>query len=244
MVILLFFVLHWYGSLFFQTFYLHRYGAHKMFTMNMFWEKTFFFLTWAFQGSSFLSPRAYAILHRMHHTYSDTDKDPHSPHFSSNAFTMMMKTNEIYNGVLNHKIEPEARFDGNYPMWSWLEKFGDNWMVRIGWGTFYVLMYIQFAEYWWMFLLLPIHFLMGPTQGAIVNWGGHKYGYQNFDNNDKSRNTFFFDFITGGELFQNNHHKLPNRVNFGVKWWEFDPVYPIIWVFSKLGIIHMKKARA
>jgi len=30
---------------------------------------------------------------------------------------------------------------------------------------------------------------MGPIHGAIVNWAGHKYGYQNFDNGDRSRNT-------------------------------------------------------
>ena len=53
--------------------------------------------------------------------------------------------------------------------------------------------------------------------GAIVNWVGHKYGYQNFDSNDKSRNSLIFDFLTGDELFQNKHCKLPSRVNFGVK---------------------------
>ena len=72
MAILIFFVVHWYLSLFVQTFYLHRYAAHKMFTMNPFWEKAFYLLTYTAQGSSFLSPRAYAILHRMHHAFSDT----------------------------------------------------------------------------------------------------------------------------------------------------------------------------
>ena len=31
-----------------------------------------------------------------------------------------------------------------------------------------------------------------------------------------------------GELFQNNHHKRPNSANFAAKWFEFDPVYPIM----------------
>ena len=114
---------------------------------------------------------------------------------------------------------------------------------RIGWGVAYVLFYIAFATQWWMFLLLPLHFLMGPIHGAIVNWSGHKYGYQNFDNNDKSRNSLFFDFLTGGELFQNNHHKLPNRVNFGVKWWEVDPTWPVIWTLNKLHIIKLKPVK-
>jgi stearoyl-CoA desaturase (delta-9 desaturase) len=243
MIILAFFAGHWYLSLFCQTFFLHRYAAHKMFTMNPFWERFFFTLTYLAQGSSFLSPRAYAILHRLHHAFSDTAKDPHSPHFSGNAFSMMWKTRVIYNDLVNNRVDTEPRFLGNIPSWDVMEWWADTKVSRYGWGVLYVLFYIAFATQWWMFLLLPIHFLMGPVHGAIVNWGGHKYGYQNFDNHDKSRNTMFFDFLTGGELFQNNHHKLPNRINFGVKWWEIDPVYPVIWTLNKAGIIKVKQAR-
>ena len=244
MAVLAFFIAHWYLSLFSQTFYHHRYAAHKMFTMSKFWERFFFFMAYVFQGSSFLSPRAYAILHRMHHTYSDTPKDPHSPHYSGNAFTMMWKTRLIYNDVLRHRVTPEARFEGNYPIWDKLENFADSYVSRIGWGTLYVLFYIAMQPAWYFFLLLPLHFLMGPVHGAIVNWSGHKYGYQNFDNNDKSRNSLPFDFLTGGELFQNNHHKLPNRPNFAVRKWEIDPTYPVMWLFDKVGIIRLKKAKA
>lgn len=58
-------------------------------------------------------------------------------------------------------------------------------------------------------------------------------------NRDESRNSLFFDFLTGGELFQ-NHHKLPNRVNFGVKWWELNPSYPVIWTLDRLRVIQLK----
>ena len=241
MAILVFFVAHYYLSLFTQTFYLHRYAAHKMFTMNKFWEKFFVLFTYLCQGSSFLSPRAYALLHRMHHAYSDTEMDPHSPHFSSNAFSMMWKTKVIYNEVVEDTHDAAKRFEGDTPEWKWLDKFGGTAYSRLAWGTFYVLFYINFATAWWQYLLLPIHFLMGPLHGAIVNWGGHKYGYQNFDNHDKSRNTLALDFLAFGELFQNNHHKLPMRVNFGVKWWEFDPTYVAIWTLDKARIIKIKR---
>ena len=79
MAILVFFVLHWQLSVFFQSFYLHRYGAHRQFSMSKGWERFFHFSTWAVQGSSFLNPRSYAIMHRMHHAFSDTSRDPHSP---------------------------------------------------------------------------------------------------------------------------------------------------------------------
>ena len=242
--IIVFFVLHWYISLFCQTFFLHRYSAHKMFTMSPFWEKYFYLLTYLSQGSSYLTPRAYAVLHRMHHAYSDTEKDPHSPHHTENLFTMMWKTKNIYNDLVFNKMNVEPEFDNNFPVWQKVDNIGENAVYRVMWGTVYALIYI--AAYiwldmpWYLFFLLPIHWLMGPIHGAIVNWSGHKYGYSNFDNNDKSKNSLILDVVMMGELFQNNHHKLPNRVNFGAKWYEFDPTYPVIRFLDWLKIIRIK----
>jgi stearoyl-CoA desaturase (Delta-9 desaturase) len=209
--------------------------------MSKFWERFFYLLTYASQGSSYLSPKGYAILHRMHHAYSDTPKDPHSPHHTKNMFTMMLKTKDIYNNYTYGKEAVPMQFDRNYPVIDWVEKLGSSWFSRIGWGTLYVLFYVAFADYWWLYLLLPIHFLMGPVHGAIVNWSGHKYGYQNFNNNDQSRNSLVFDFLMMGELFQNNHHKLPKRANFGVKWYEFDPTYPVIRVLDWMKTIKLQR---
>jgi stearoyl-CoA desaturase (delta-9 desaturase) len=44
-----------------------------------------------------------------------------------------------------------------------------------------------------------------------------------------------------GELFQNNHHHAAARANFASKWWEIDPVYPIIKIFDKIGMIRLVK---
>jgi stearoyl-CoA desaturase (delta-9 desaturase) len=237
--VLTFFFLHWYLSLFSQTFFLHRYAAHGLFTMNKFWEKFFYLFTYITQGSSYLVPRAYAILHRMHHAYSDTEKDPHSPHHTENLFTMMWKTKEIYGSYADYLVAPEPRFEKNLPVWKIIDKIGGSWVSRIGWGTLYTLFYIYFcpADKWYLYFLLPIHYLMGPVHGAIVNWCGHKYGYANYDNGDKSKNSLIFDFIMGGELFQNNHHKFPARLKFSSKWFEFDPTYPIIKILHYLRII-------
>lgn len=212
-----------------------------MFKMEPFWEKFFYLILLISQGSSFLNPRAYAILHRMHHAYSDTEKDPHSPHFFKDVFGMMIATKNMYMNYLKHKIEPEPAFRGNYPEWPLIDRIGDSWIWRISCGLFYIGFYIAFAEYWWMFLLLPIHFLMGPLHGAIVNWCGHKYGYSNHDNEDHSRNSLPWDFLLMGELFQNNHHKKPNSPNFASKWWEFDPTYPVMKILHWMHIIRIRK---
>ncbi|GAB3911223.1 acyl-CoA desaturase [Mucilaginibacter boryungensis] len=213
-----------------------------MFKMNSFWEKVFYFCTFLFQGSSFLNPRAYAIMHRMHHAYSDTEKDPHSPHFIKDVWGLMMKTKTIYLDYRKYKLEPEAQFIDRYPTWSFVDRFGDLWITRLFFVAFYIGFYVMFANHWYLWMLLPFHFIMGPLHGAIVNWCGHKYGYSNHDNDDHSKNSLPLDFLMLGELFQNNHHKKPNDVNFAQKWYEFDPSYPIIKIMHKLRIIRLRKA--
>ena len=64
MIIFFALILHWYLSLFFQTIFLHRYASHNMFKMTPFVEKVFYFLTFLFQGSSFLHPAAYGVMHK------------------------------------------------------------------------------------------------------------------------------------------------------------------------------------
>lgn len=211
--------------------------------MNKFWEKVFYILTWLFQGSSYLSPKAYGIMHRLHHAYADTENDPHSPSYSDNLFDMMWKTKSIYNDILHNRANIDPKFLKNVPNWDFVEKLGDNWMGRVAWGTAYTLFYIKFvpAGMWYLYLLLPIHYLMGPVHGAVINWFAHKFGYVNFKVNDTAKNLLPFDFLMFGEGYHNNHHKLGGRANFGVKWHEFDPAYPIILILNALHIIKLKK---
>ena len=141
-------------------------------------------------------------------------------------------------------MEPEEQFSKDLPEWESLDRFGDSMYVRILWGTVYSCFYIYFAASFWLYLLLPVHFLMGVFHGAIVNWMGHKYGYRNFSLRDESRNTIPMDFVMLGELFQNNHHKFPNRPRFAVRWFEFDPVYPVIWALHAVGVLKLRTKEA
>ena len=231
-----FLAVHWCLSIFCQTFYLHRYGAHRMFTMSKPVERFFHLLTAISQGSSFLLPRGYAILHREHHAFSDTEKDPHSPHVFGSFGKMMWQTKNRYSGLASGAIRSEPRFEGGCPEWPAVDNFFNAWPVRIGWGVAYTIPYLLFAPHWAFYLLLPIHYVIGPIHGAIVNWCGHKYGYRNFDtpHGDKSKNTLVFDFVTWGELFQNNHHARSMSPNFAARWFEIDPtwvlVQPLLWL--------------
>ena len=242
-IIIIFFLTHWFLSLFFHSFFLHRYASHKMYNTSKTWEKVFYISTWFVQGSSFLVPRAYGVMHRMHHTYSDTEKDPHSPHFFKDIWQMMAHTASIFRSFVKGKNKPDAEFLQEYlPSWNRLDKIGNSMVSRILFGIAYTAVYITFAPNAWWFLLLPIHFLMGPVQGAIVNWCGHKYGYSNFDNGDHSKNTTPFGILLMGELFQNNHHHAKNNANFARRWFEFDITFLIMKLMHKLNIIQLVPA--
>lgn len=163
---------------------------------------------------------------------------------------MMWHTKEIFNEIYAHTAKVEERFRKDVPDWASFDRFAGSRWSRLSFGVLYVVFYylcISVFElpgtHWAMYALLPIHFLIGPVHGAIVNWSGHKYGYSNFDNNDLSKNSLVVDFLMLGELFQNNHHKLPNRANFGVRWYEVDPIFPAVKLLNFCRIIRMKPMR-
>ena len=237
--ILIFFFGHWILSVFCQTFFLHRYGAHRMFKMSKGWERFFHLLTYLAQGTSYLNPRGYAILHRMHHAFSDTEHDPHSPLYYKNVLVMMWQTKHRYGNFVQQRVTPEARFDGGTPVWPRLDRLGRSWLMRFVWISVYIGFYAYLAPSSWWYLLLPAHFVMGPIHGAIVNWCGHRYGYSNYDNGDESKNTLALDFLTLGELFQNNHHKFSSAPNFAARRFEIDLTYQVMRLLHWMGIIEV-----
>lgn len=242
MEVIYFFVIQWYLSLFCQSFFLHRYSAHGICTMSPFWEKFFFVACFITQGSSYISAYAYGIMHRMHHVYTDTVKDPHSPTTSSNPFLLMWNTKINYNHVFFEEIEIEDKYRQNLPRWQAFDKFAHNWITRFAWIAFYVVFWIIFAETWWQWILLPLTVIIGSLQGAMVNYFAHVIGYRNYDLKNTSRNLYpMFDIFLWGEAYHNNHHKFAGRANNAIKWFEWDPLYTVMLGMDLVGIIKLKK---
>ena len=97
-----------------------------MFTMSKGWERTFHVLAFVFQGSSYLSPNTYGIMHRLHHAYADTEKDPHSPKYDGNLWSMMWRTKVIFSDIFYGTAEVEERFTKDLPDWPAFEKFANQ----------------------------------------------------------------------------------------------------------------------
>jgi len=234
-------VVLWYGGLFFQTFFLHRYAAHQTFTMSRTNEKITFILTWLFQGANYLSAYGYGVMHRMHHAFADTEKDPHSPKYDDNLFAMMWRTKNIYQDINKKRIEIDEKFTKNVPQWAKFDRIASSKISRISWAVLYGIFFFVFATAWWQWFFLPIAFFMAPIHGVIINWFAHIYGYVNFKVKDTSKNLLPVDFLMMGEAYHNNHHKYGSRANFGgVRWFEIDPTYQIMRLLDALKFIDLK----
>ncbi len=241
MFIIFFFVAVWYVSLFTQTFFHHRYASHGAFHMSKFWERFFFLFTYVAQGAHYMSPKAYAIMHRLHHAHTDTEKDPHSPNFSSNMLAMMWRTSMRYRDIFKGREIVEEKFTKNLPEWSGFDRWANSPLSRLLWVGVYSMIFVLFTTSPWQYLLLPVMITMGAFHGAIINWFAHKFGYRNFHLKNTSQNLISIDLLMLGESYHNNHHKRPSAVNFGVRWHELDPVYPVILLLNWLRVIRLPK---
>ncbi|TPW11133.1 MAG: fatty acid desaturase [Halothiobacillaceae bacterium] len=157
MEIVILFIVQWYIAVFMQSFYLHRFAAHGMIEMSRFWSRFFYLVTTVVQGPSFLNPRAYAILHTLHHGYSDTAQDPHSPHYHRNAVTMVWKTFQIYTDIRKRRIHTQFPIKRPCVDWPFFEALNHTRLLRILLLGGYFALYWNWASSPWLWLLIAQH---------------------------------------------------------------------------------------
>ena len=49
-------------------------------------------------------------------------------------------------------------------------------------------------------------------------------------------------FLMLGELFQNNHHRAPGRLNFAARRFEFDPTFAVLRLLARTGALGLRPA--
>jgi stearoyl-CoA desaturase (delta-9 desaturase) len=240
MVIFIFFVTHWYASFFLQSFFHHRYAAHRHFNMSAHSEKFFYCLCFIVHGSSYISPYAYGIMHRLHHKHTDTEEDPHSPANHPGFFATMWQTRNSYHNIYTGKTLVEDKVKKDLPQWIAFEKIAHSWKARMIWIIIYFAFYIFFATAWWMFFFLPVTIILATFQGTIINWWAHKFGYVNYPMQNTSKNILPVDIVFCGDAYHNNHHKFPGRIKNSHRWFEVDLIYHFSCLLQKANIIQWR----
>jgi fatty-acid desaturase len=62
------------------------------------------------------------------------------------------------------------------------------------------------------------------------------------DSGDTSTNLFPIDFFGWGEALHHNHHYQQGQANMAIAWFEWDPGFWMLWLFSKVGIVRNLRA--
>jgi|688.fasta_scaffold10038_7 fatty-acid desaturase len=199
---------------------MHRYYTHKSFELNkvMHWLFTFIAILTG-RGS----PLGWVYVHRQHHAYSDTDKDPHGPGnigFRLLGFTPSKTDEKPKLFLIKDLMKPEQILINKYYL-----------LIIISWLLILGLIDLSLVYFTWVVPVLLVQF----SQNCF-NYFAHTYGYRNFSTRDNSTNNFFLWPFILGDAWHNNHHAHAEKSTTKIRWFEFDPVTYIIKLVGKKNV--------
>jgi stearoyl-CoA desaturase (Delta-9 desaturase) len=208
--------------------YLHRGLAHRALTLHPLADWMFRFVLWFTTGQN---RRQWVAVHRKHHAFTDTERDPHSP--LVHGFWKIQLWNVYY-------YVREARNPETVTRWAKdiREDFGDRFLFSKGivGGVIGVTAAMLALGPAWGLALSATHlvlyvFVVAPS----INGLGHWWGRRNFRGNSAT-NLRVLAWLTGGESLHNNHHANPSSPKFSMGRLEFDPSWLVIRVLLLLRL--------
>jgi stearoyl-CoA desaturase (delta-9 desaturase) len=190
-------------------------------------------------------PIEWVANHRKHHTYSDHEGDPHSPH-------------------IGHGHGWRAPFRGLWHAhlgWLFQDGFANQRRYAPDLLRDPVVRFVDRTFMLWVLLGLAIPFglgyaLTGTLDGALLGllWGGavrilvlhhvtfsinslcHFFGSQDYVTDDESRNLAWLAPLSFGEAWHNNHHAFPTSAAHGLRRTQIDPSALVIAGLARLGL--------
>jgi len=224
-------------------------GFHRLLTHRAFQTRPWLRYTLAVLGSMSVQGGVidWVADHRKHHTFTDEEGDPHSPHTGHGPGLRGVLSGlwHAHTGWLfeTHGQASSKRFARDL--------VDDRIMRRINRGF----PLIALAS-----LLLP--FLIGLALGggvvlaglSALLWGGlvrvflvhhitwsinsicHFFGSRRFETDDESTNVFWLALPSLGEAWHHNHHAFPTSAFHGLRWYELDPSGWLILGLARIGL--------
>ncbi len=191
-----------------------------------------------------IDPKAWAVMHRRHHTYSDTQDDPHSPvnvGVLGIPLEQLRSYERVLVGLMRHDPEYERFAAGLDFDVSWLNRRKLWWLPYAGHAALAIA--LGAATGGWLLAAAYFAGMMShPVQGGLVNAFGHASGGRNFDTPDASRNNLWVAWLVGGEGLQNNHHAHPRSARFSYRRWEPDMGYWTCVALQRIGWLRVDTA--
>jgi stearoyl-CoA desaturase (delta-9 desaturase) len=185
--------------------------------------------------------------HRKHHTYSDEEGDPHSPHVGHGGGLR---------GTIRGLFHAHLGWLFIHTQRGSRARFAPD-LLRDP-----VIRFIDRTFFLWAALGLAVPFGLGVAIGGTIFagltgllWGGavrmfvvhhltysinslcHVFGRRPFDTGDESRNLAWLAPFTFGEAWHNNHHAFPTSAVHGLGRFQFDPSAIVIRGLERMGLI-------
>ena len=205
----------------------HRLLTHRGFTSPKWLEYVLsVFGTLAVQSG----PLTWVTTHRLHHAFTETDKDPHSPRNG----TYWAHMGWIFRGTAQNQS------------WATMVRYcpditKDKFQVALNkyyWIPTVIVGIALMAIGGWTMVLwgVGLKTVVGWHSTWLVNSATHLWGTRRFETRDDSRNNGLIAALTFGEGWHNNHHAFPRSAKHGLAWYEFDVNWVQIWALKKLGL--------
>lgn len=206
----------------------HRLLTHRGFTTSK-WLMRFFALCGTLGLQS--GPISWVTTHRLHHAFTDTDKDPHSPRngiFWSHMGWIFKGTAQNHSHSVRQRYSPDLMKDP-------FLRFIDKWY----WASTVILAAALYAIGGWTMVIWAV------AARIVVSWHftwmvdsvTHLWGSRRFDTREDSRNNALVAAVTFGEGWHNNHHAYPRSARHGLTWSEIDLNWIQLLALKKLGLI-------
>jgi stearoyl-CoA desaturase (delta-9 desaturase) len=186
----------------------------------------------------------WTAVHRRHHSYSDREGDPHSPHLHGEGAAEILKGlwHSHMGWLFNHELTDWGTYVRDLLNDKFIFKLNRLYFVWIALG----LLLPALAEG-----LITMSWL-GAARGFL--WGGlmrvmvvhhttwsinsvcHVFGSRPYKVKDHSTNNLLLAIPTFGESWHNNHHAFPSSAVHGLEWWQVDITGSMIKLCEKLGL--------
>ncbi len=218
----------------------HRFFVHRSFQTYLWVQVVLAILgSMAVQGSLF----RWVAIHRIHHHHSDQADDPHSPNRQIGHLSVLKGIWHAHIGWFFDPTPPDLD--------RMIKDLTRERALRV--TNLLTALWVVLG------LLLPASLgliISGKWNGFWTGliWGGvarvflvhhitwsinsacHLWGRRPYESGDLSRNNPVFGYLGMGEGWHNTHHAFPGSARHGLRWWQLDVSYWIIWGLSKLHL--------
>ena len=203
----------------------HRYFSHRTFETSRLGQLLLAVLA---QTSSQKGVLWWASHHRIHHRWSDTERDVHSP--ARRGF-FHAHVGWLFDGEHDETHPSKVRDLARFPELRWLDRYWFVPPIALG-----LLVYLAFGLSGLVVGFCGSTVLLWHST-FVINSLAHVIGRRRYATRDDSRNHFGLALLTLGEGWHNNHHHYMFSCRQGFRWWEVDMTYYALRGLQALGLV-------